>query len=103
MAALQSPTLNMIEPLWKELKRRVWRVTAPWTIPELLAAGHRAWAELPQSMIDCTCDGFFVAKLRVCLALLVPGTAEKLAIFGDYDSFFWHAIARGVAYSQGVW
>ena len=62
-----SPDLNMIEPLWKELKRRVGEY-CPMTIPELLAAGHRAWAELPQSMIDAHVMGFR-GKLRVCLAL----------------------------------
>lgn len=46
-----SADLNMIEPLWKELKQRIGE-KCPMTLEELQVAAKEAWAEIPQAVID---------------------------------------------------
>jgi len=48
-----SPDMNMIELLWKDLGDRVGAM-CPFTEEELIRAAHKAWQEIPQASIDRT-------------------------------------------------
>lgn len=61
-----SPDLNPIEELWAELNRRVGNLH-PTTLEELEEAALKAWASIPQSMVDSFVLSF-EEKVRQCAA-----------------------------------
>ena len=48
----QSPDLNLIENAWSKLRSELNKVVQPKSFELWKAAVHRAWSQIPQSMID---------------------------------------------------